>query len=75
MKKLVLFLSAVAMAGVTNAQLSGSSYTQNFDDIGSGTLPRGWYVYTGADASTLGTTKTLLSSSKGTKYPWTKAGE
>lgn len=36
----------------------GTSYTQNFDAIGSG-LPTGWTVRTGAGASSRGTSSSL----------------
>ncbi|MEN9260942.1 MAG: ExeM/NucH family extracellular endonuclease, partial [Thermostichus sp. HHBFW_bins_43] len=38
--------------------LSGTSYTQTFDEIGSG-LPAGWTVRTGATATQLGTEQTF----------------
>ncbi|XZF13756.1 choice-of-anchor J domain-containing protein [Chitinophagaceae bacterium MMS25-I14] len=56
MKKLALLFACAAGTLAASAQLSlsGTSYTQNFDNIGSG-LPAGWAVYTGATASSLGT--------------------
>ncbi|MEN9222426.1 MAG: hypothetical protein Q6M04_08305, partial [Thermostichus sp. BF3_bins_97] len=41
--------------------LSGTSYTQTFDGIGSG-LPAGWTVRTGATATNLGTEQTFNTS-------------
>jgi trimeric autotransporter adhesin len=41
--------------------LSGTSYTELFDNIGSG-LPTGWTVRTGATASSLGTAATLTTA-------------
>lgn len=70
MKKLVLLLSAVAVSGLANAQLQGSSYTENFDNVGNPGLPEDWSVYTNATETSLGTSRVLLSSSKGTKYTW-----
>lgn len=56
MKKIALLFTGL-MAGLTvNAQvnLTGTSYTEDFDNLSSG-LPAGWSVYTGADATSLGT--------------------
>ncbi len=63
MKRTALLLSLVASSLFANAQLSltGTSYTQNFDGIGTG-LPTGWSVYTGATASVAGTIGTYYSS-------------
>jgi len=63
MKKIALLLTGLFVGGIANAQLtlSGTSYTQNFNGIGSG-LPTGWYVYTNAEAGSLGNDVT------GTKY-------
>ncbi len=41
--------------------LTGTSYIQDFDGIGSG-LPTGWSVRTGANASTLGSSATYTST-------------
>lgn len=64
MMKRILFIGAVlaATAGPTQAQvvLAGTSYTQNFDSIGSG-LPTGWSVTTDSSISTLGTTETFTT--------------
>ena len=78
MKKFVLFLSAAVISNIAFAQFfyfNGTSYTQNFDNISTGTpgspsLPVEWTIYTDATSGSLGTPRTLLSSSKGTKYPW-----
>jgi hypothetical protein len=75
MKKFALLLSCVAFAGVANAQLGaqgilGTSYTQNFDNLGSG-LPQGWHVFTEASETSLGVywdtsvTKLYLTPSAG----------
>ena len=55
MRKIALLFSALAVGCVAQAQvtLTGTSYTQNFDNIGTG-LPIGWSVYTGATATALG---------------------
>ncbi|HTA82821.1 MAG TPA: T9SS type A sorting domain-containing protein [Bacteroidia bacterium] len=56
MKKIYILLS-LALAGLTaNAQvtLTGTSYLQNFTDIGSG-LPTGWFCYSAATSTSLGT--------------------
>jgi len=55
MKKLALLIGAAAISQMTMAQLSlsGTSYTQNFDNIGTA-LPVGWSLYTGATSSALG---------------------
>ena len=52
---LLLFVTGSAFGQVT---LTGSSYTQDFDAIGTA-LPTGWTVRTGATASALGSTATL----------------
>jgi hypothetical protein len=57
MKKItLLFAIIVACVTTSNAQftLTGTSYNQNFDAIGSG-LPSGWQLYTSATATSLGT--------------------
>jgi hypothetical protein len=61
-------LNASVMAIATSASIShaavaltGASYTQNFDSIGSG-LPTGWDVRTGASATTLGSAATLTTA-------------
>jgi hypothetical protein len=61
MKKTVLLLSMCAIGFAANAQLTltGTSYTQNFDNVGSGsgsTLPlTGWACYISATSTSLGT--------------------
>ena len=55
-------LPLVAGAQIT---LTGTSYTENFDAIGSG-LPTGWTVRTGATASALGSNATYASATT----PW-----
>jgi len=47
-------VAALTLSASAQVVLSGTSYTQNFNSIGSG-LPTGWAVYTGATASGLGT--------------------
>lgn len=46
---------------VSQVSLSGTSYTETFDAIGSG-LPTGWTVRTGSSASALGTSATYTST-------------
>lgn len=60
MKKVALLFAAFAVTGSAMAQinLSGTSYNQNFDNIGSG-LPIGWDVQTGASATAAGTSATF----------------
>ncbi len=58
MKKTLLLLSAAAAlstgAFAQAVNLTGTSYSQNFNAIGNG-LPMGWAVYSGASATTAGT--------------------
>ena len=64
MKKVLLFSGLVGLSFGAFAQtlsLSGSSYTQNFDGIGSG-LPTGWRVYSGSSATSIGALETLSTS-------------
>lgn len=63
MRKVALLLASVAMAQIAAAQvtLTGTSYTQDFDNIGSG-LPVGWEVYTGATSTAVGTAATLTTA-------------
>ncbi len=78
MKKFLLFGAALVITNAVSAQFfyfNGSTYKQNFDNISTGTpgspnLPVEWTLYTDATPSALGTPRTLLSSSKGTKYHW-----
>ncbi len=53
-----LFAFNTSKAQIT---LGSSPYTQDFNSIGSG-LPTGWTVRTGATASNLGTTQTLVTA-------------
>ena len=55
----LLFLPAAAFAQLT---LTGTSYTQNFDNLGT-SLPSDWTVRTGATASSLGTSATFTTAS------------
>lgn len=64
MKRQILLLSFFAATLAANAQttpfsLTGTSYTQNFDNLGTGTgatIPdAGWYCFSGATSSGLGT--------------------
>lgn len=70
---LTLPLCLVLVLGVGNVwgqvTLSGTSYTQNFDGIGSG-LPTGWSVRTGATNSARGTSGTFTT----TKTSWSDTG-
>jgi hypothetical protein len=50
-----------ACASFSQIALSGSSYMQNFDALGSG-LPAGWSVSTSATINSLGTTATFTSA-------------
>ena len=56
-------LNLVALIGTASAQvtLTGTNYTQNFNDLGSG-LPPGWSVRTGADTNSLGAEVTLTTN-------------
>jgi hypothetical protein len=56
MKKALLLLLSASLATAASAQvsLSGTSYTQTFDNLSSG-LPTGWAVYTKATSTSLGT--------------------
>lgn len=67
MKKIIhavlAFSLFLLLSDGVHAQLTlpaGTSYTQNFDSIGSG-LPTGWSVRTGATASSLGTEATFTN--------------
>lgn len=59
----LLLVTFFAAYGVANAQvtLSGTSYTQNFNSVGS-VLPTGWSVNTATTVSTLGTTGSFTST-------------
>ena len=56
MKKIYLLLSFAAFALTANAQLAltGTTYSQNFDGIGTA-LPTGWACYSAATSTSLGT--------------------
>jgi hypothetical protein len=68
MKRTLLLFSVALSAFAAHAQVSltGTSYTQNFDGIGSG-LPTGWNVYSGASATFIGNITTVNTST--TEYP------
>lgn len=70
MKKFYLGLLCIIIAFAGNSQvtLSGTGYSQNFDNVGSG-LPAGFSVYTGATSSVLGTPQTFIA----TATNWTTA--
>lgn len=63
MKKLLLlfFLTCNVLLASGQVTLTGSSYTENFDNLFSG-LPSGFSVYTGATSSSLGTVATLTTT-------------
>lgn len=72
MKNLVLLFVLILgfKAGYSQFELTGTSYTQNFNSLAS--VPAGWYIYTGASAATLGNE---MSSSKyypGKNHTWEK---
>jgi hypothetical protein len=62
MRKIALLfvtsLFALSTQAQTSVALSGTSYTQNFDALGTG-LPTGWSVWTGATISSPGTVRTM----------------
>lgn len=64
MKKIALLLSLAVTGFTANAQftLTGSSYTQNFDGIGSG-LPTGWNVYSASSSTSIGSLSSLNTAS------------
>lgn len=55
---LFFFTSNFAIAQIN---LTGTSYSQNFDAVGSG-LPTGWTVRTAASSSSLGTSQTFITT-------------
>jgi hypothetical protein len=57
MKKIYLLLSFAVLAIGANAQLnlSGTTYSQTFDDLATSGLPTGWSIDTGSTATNLGT--------------------
>jgi len=69
MKKTLLLIAAAAVTMNVNAQLtlSGTSYTQNFNSIGTG-LPTGWSTYSLATASSVGTIKLFSTSTDYGRY-------
>jgi trimeric autotransporter adhesin len=62
MKKLYFVALAFSFSLLATAQitLTGTSYTQNFDGIGTA-LPNGWSIRSGASVGSLGTTNALLN--------------
>ena len=73
MKKIALLSAGLLIAGIAEAQLtlSGTSYTQDFDNIGGG-LPTGWSLYTSAESTTLGTdVSTTKYVATNTRWNWT----
>jgi hypothetical protein len=58
---LAIISLSTALTATAQVVLTGTSYTQNFNAIGSG-LPDGWDVRTGATLSTLGTTASFTST-------------
>lgn len=72
MKKAVLLfiLTLGFKAGYSQFELTGNTYTQDFNSLAS--LPAGWYIYTGASATAVGME---MSSSKyypGKTHTWEK---
>lgn len=65
MRKLYLLLMGMLLIACpelfSQVTLSGTSYTENFDNIGTG-LPTGWTVRTGATATALGTVATFTTT-------------
>src|SRR6185369_14571685 len=55
---LALLFASTLPAQVT---LTGTGYAQDFNALGSGGLPAGWSVATGATASSLGTAQTFTT--------------
>jgi hypothetical protein len=64
MKKISLLLTSCVFAFASHAQtplaLSGISYTQNFNSLGTG-LPTGWTVWTFATSTSAGTAKSMTT--------------
>jgi hypothetical protein len=60
----LILTGVLAFAGAAPAQvmLSGTGYTQNFNDLGSG-LPPGWSVRTNATATSLGSAAVFTTNS------------
>jgi hypothetical protein len=65
MSQTLKFMAIVFFAGSGMCRaalvLTGTSYVQNFDNIGNG-LPAGWSVYTGSSASLLGSSATFTTA-------------
>ncbi|MFN3848822.1 MAG: 3-coathanger stack domain-containing protein [Spirosomataceae bacterium] len=57
----VLLLSLSTFLAKSQVVLSGSSYSQNFDNLVNG-LPAGWTVRTGSNATSLGTAASLTTA-------------
>lgn len=70
MKKIVLLFtlafSCTVYSGKAQVTLSGTSYTENFDMLGSG-IPNGWSTYRNATSSSMGSIESLTSTLAG--YP------
>ncbi|GAA4460016.1 hypothetical protein GCM10023093_01960 [Nemorincola caseinilytica] len=66
MRRSIVLLSLIAGSVGANAQvtLSGTSYTQDFSQLGLATpvVPTGWFGYTGATSSAAGTLATISTS-------------
>jgi autotransporter-associated beta strand protein len=64
-KSILSLLALAVLCSVPQVEgavtLTGTSYTQNFDSIGSG-LPADWTVRTGATTTALGTARTLTTA-------------
>jgi hypothetical protein len=67
---IVVLLVAGACSGRAALALTGNSYSENFDDVGSG-LSTGWDVYSSATSSSLGSATTFNT----TMSTWTQTGE
>ena len=70
-----LTLAATDAQAQTPVSLTTSPYTENFDNLGSGSLPAGFSVYTNASATSLGTAPTAaqLILTAGTSTAWSNA--
>lgn len=68
MKKILIrtFAATLCAAAIASyaqpVALSGTSYFQDFNDLGGGGLAGEWTIYTGATATSLGTVATLLNA-------------
>src|SRR5262245_24035504 len=65
---LLLFIACISQAQIT---LTGNSYTETFDNVGT-SLPNGWTVRKAASATALGTADTLRTTA--TAWNVTNAG-